>query len=50
MNSKNSATSDPYRILLSLTDKTNLKRSDILLYQIVTLLHMEKFKNVMQRQ
>ena len=50
MNSKNSATSDPYRILLSLTDKTNLKRSDILLYQIVTLLYMEKFKNVIQRQ
>ena len=28
MNSKNSKTSIPYRLLLSLTDKTNLKRSD----------------------
>ena len=28
MNSKNSGTSDPYRLLLSLTDKINLKRSD----------------------
>ena len=28
MNSKNSKTSDPYRPLLSLTDKVNLKRSD----------------------
>ena len=28
MNSKNSKTSDPYRLLLYLTDKINLKRSD----------------------
>ena len=28
MNSKNSETSDPYRLLLNLTDKINLKRSD----------------------
>ena len=28
MNSKNSKTSDPYRLLLKLTDKLNLKRSD----------------------
>ena len=28
MNSKNSGTSDPYRLLLSLTDKINLKRSN----------------------
>ena len=28
MNSKNSKTSIPYRLLLNLTDKTNLKRSD----------------------
>ena len=27
MNSKNSQTSDPHRLLLNLTDKTNLKRS-----------------------
>ena len=28
MNSENSETSDPHRLLLNLTDKTNLKRSD----------------------
>ena len=28
MNSKNSKTSDPHRLLLKLTDKINLKRSD----------------------
>ena len=28
MNSKSSETSDPYRLLLDLTDKINFKRSD----------------------
>ena len=28
INSKNSKTPDPYRLLLNLTDKINLKRSD----------------------
>ena len=28
MNSKNSKTSDPHRLLLNLIDKINLKRSD----------------------
>ena len=28
MNSENSKTYDPHRLLLNLTDKTNLKRSD----------------------
>ena len=28
MNSKNSKTSDPHRLLLNLTDKINLKRRD----------------------
>ena len=28
MNSKSSKTSDPHRLLFSLTDKMNLKRSD----------------------
>ena len=28
MNSKNSKTSDPHRLLLNLTDKVNLKKSD----------------------
>ena len=29
MNSKNRKTTDPYRLLLSLTDKINLKRNKI---------------------
>ena len=28
INSKNSKTSEPYRLLLNITDKINLKRSD----------------------
>ena len=28
MNSENNKTSDPHRLLLNLTDKTNLRRSD----------------------
>ena len=28
MNSENSKTYDPHRLLINLTDKTNLKRSD----------------------
>ena len=28
MNSKNSKTSDPHRLLLNLTDKINVKRND----------------------
>ena len=36
MNSKNSKTSDPYRLLLNLTDKKDLKEKiNILLYQIL---------------
>ena len=36
MNSKNSKTSDPYRLLLSLTDKIDLRRKDkYILYQIL---------------
>ena len=35
MNCKNSKTSDPYRLLLSLTDKIDLRRKDkYILYQI----------------
>ena len=35
MNSKNRKTSDPHRLLLNHTDKTNLKINDkMLLYQI----------------
>ena len=36
MNSENTKISDPHRILLNLTEKINLKRSDfMLLYQIL---------------
>ena len=35
MNSNNSKTSDLHRLLLELRDKINLKRSDMLLYQIL---------------
>ena len=37
MNSKYSKTSEPHRLLLNLTEKINLKRSDkyMLLYQIL---------------
>ena len=43
MNSKSSKTSDPHRLLLSLYDKLNLKRSDNMLgYQILAFIYMEK--------
>ena len=35
MNPKNSKTSEPHRLLLNLAHKINLKRSDMLLYQIL---------------
>ena len=35
MNSENGKTSEPYRLLLNLTNKIKLKRSDMLLYQIL---------------
>ena len=38
MNSKNSRTSDPYGLLLNLTDKMNLKKSDK--YVVLTKLSM----------
>ena len=56
MNSKNSKTSDPHRLLFSLTDKMNLKRSDkyvalyISIYKPSHLLFMEKYKKVIQKQ
>ena len=38
MNSENSQTSDPHRLLLNISDKINFKRSDkyMLLYQTLT--------------
>ena len=35
MNSKNSKTPDPHRLLLNLTDKIDLRRKDKYLYQIL---------------
>ena len=35
MNSGNSKTSDPQRLLLNLSDKINLKKKNMLLYQIL---------------
>ena len=47
MNSENSKTSDPYRLLLNLTYKINLKRSDkrLLLFKSYhTLMHGKRLK------
>ena len=45
MNSENGKTSEPYRLLLNLTNKIKLKRSDMLLYQIlVCTIHGNFFK------
>ena len=46
MNSEISKTSDPQRLLPNLTDKINLKRSDMLLYQILAYTIHEKYKNI----
>ena len=45
MNSKNSKTSDPHRLLLNLTDKVNL-RSDKCVALSNLVLYMVKYKNV----
>ena len=52
MNSENSKTSDPYRLLLDLSSKTNLKVSDKYVYFIKSshLLYMEKHKKDIQKQ
>ena len=39
MNSKNSKASDPHRLLLNLTDKTNVKRS----HKYVALSNLSKY-------
>ena len=48
MNSENSKTSDPSRLLLDLSDKINLKRNDKYTALSKHLLYMEKYKNVVQ--
>ena len=44
INSKNSGTSDPRRLLLNLADKTNLQRSDK--YVALSNLSMEKYNKI----
>ena len=53
MNSENSKTSDPNRLLLNLSDKNDLKMSDkhVALWTLsVYLLLVEKYKNFIQKQ
>ena len=52
MNSRNSKTSDPQRLLLELTDKINLKRSDkyIALSQLSIYYIWKHIKKVIQKQ
>ena len=45
MSFKNSATSETHRLLFNLTDKTDLKRIHMLVYQI----YIEKYKEVIQK-
>ena len=45
MNSENSKTSDPHRLLLNLSDKINLKKvTKLILYQFRHLLYMKNIK------
>ena len=47
MNSENSKTTDPYRLLLNLTDKINLKRSEkCVALSTLAFTTMEKYKKV----
>ena len=50
MNSENSKTSDPYRLLLNLLDKIKLKEViNILLYQILAFTRHGKIEKVIQK-
>ena len=51
MNSENSKTSYPHRLLLSLTDKINLKRSDkyVALSNLSIFYTWEKYKKLIQK-
>ena len=53
MNSKNSKTSDPPRLLLNLTDKIDLRRKkiNILIYQVLAFtIHGKIYKKVIEKQ
>ena len=51
MNSENSKTSEPYRLLLNLGDKMKLKRSDkyVNLSNLACTMHA-KYENIIQKQ
>ena len=51
MNSENSKTTDPHRLLLSLTNKINLKRSDnyVALANLSTYYTWKNIKKVIQK-
>ena len=50
MSSKNSETSNAHRLLLNLKDKTNSKRSDMLLYVAISNLSINHtWKNMKKR-
>ena len=48
INSGNSKTSDPHRLLLNISDKVNFKRSDKYV-ALSNLALIEKYKNVIQK-
>ena len=52
MNSKNSKTSNPHRLLLNLLDKINLKRSDkyVVLSNLSICYTWKNIKKVIQKQ
>ena len=52
MNSKNSKTSEPHRLLLNLLDKKNFKRNDkyVTLSNLSMYYTLEKYKKVIQKQ
>ena len=49
MNSENSKTSDPRRLLLNLFEKINLKRNDKEVMKPQDLLYIEKYKKLIQK-
>ena len=52
MNSENSKTTDPYRLLLNLTNKINLKRSDkyVVLSNLSMYYTLKNIKNSYKKQ
>ena len=52
MNSENSKTCDPYRLIENLPEKKQTQNQviNMLLYQMLAYIHMEKYKNLIQKQ